>query len=159
MLIILCVIGFIILCAGLFIYTKFGIRLYRDDKEWIYYILNSVGVCVFFVSLIALIIIGIIYSNHVIIDDKIELYRIENKKIEEQMSVIIDNYMDYESETFEKLKNESSVTLVSLFPDLKSNELVSKQIELYIYNTDIIKQLEYEKLQYKVYAWWLFFGN
>lgn len=86
-------------------------------------------------------------------------HRNENAKIEEQMAVVVDAYKDYESETFKNFKNESSVTLVSLFPELKSDELVAKQIAVYMENTETIKSLECEKLNYKVYAWWMFFGK
>lgn len=57
------------------------------------------------------------------------------------MSVIIDDYINYESETFEKLKGEDSIALVTLFPELKSNELVNKQIEVYASNNAEIKNL------------------
>lgn len=75
------------------------------------------------------------------------------------MSVIIDDYINYESETFEKLKGEDSIALVTLFPELKSNELVNKQIEVYASNNAEIKKLECERLQYKVYSWGLFSEN
>lgn len=159
MLILLCVIGAVILGIGIFVYAKYGDKLYRNDKYWIYNLLNGVGSVILCTSLIVLIIVGIFYSSCITIDDKIEIYKKENAKIEDQMSIIVENYMEYESETFEKFKHEDSVTLVSLYPELKSNELVAKQIGVYIANTEEIKRLECERLQYKVYAWWLFFGK
>lgn len=159
MLIILCIIGALVLASGIFVYAKFGHDLYVDDKEWIYYLLNGVGAIVLCVSLITMFCIGIKYSSCITIDEKIEIYRDENAKIEQQISVIVDDYMGYESKTFEKIKDKDSVALVSLFPELKSNELVAKQIEVYVANNEAIKALECERLQYKVYAWWLFFGN
>lgn len=159
MLIVLCVIGALSLGVGIFVYSKYRTQLYRDDKEWVYYLLNSVGIMLLCASIIAAIIVGANYSEHIIIDDKIELYKNENAKIEQQMSVIIDDYINYESNTFEKLKGEDSITLVTLFPELKSNELVNEQIEVYVLNNTEIKKLECERLQYKVYSWWLFFGK
>ena len=148
-----------ILGTGIFVYSKYSVQLYNNDKEWVYYLLNSVGAVILCASIIATIIVGATYSKHIVIDDKIEVYKNENAKLEQQMSAIVNDYIDYESDTFEKLKGEDSVTLVTLFPELKSNELVNKQIEVYVSNNAEIKRLECERLQYKIYSWWLFFGN
>lgn len=159
MLLVLIIIGAVILAVGLFIYTKWGRTLYRNDYEWVYYLLNIVGGTVLIVSIIITIIIGIEYSGHMTIDERIELYRQENANIESQMSVIVSEYMGFETETLEKFKNENSTTLVSLYPELKSNTLVTKQLELYVQNNQVIKSLECERLKYRIYAWWLFFGD
>ena len=159
MLIVLLIIGTIILAAGIFIYAKWGQELYHKDYEWIYYLLNAIGGIVLGVSLIATIVVGIEYSSHMTIDEKIEIYKQENANIENQMSIVVSEYMGFETETLEKFKNESSTTLVSLYPELKSNTLVTKQLELYVKNNKMIKSLECERLKYRVYAWWLFFGS
>ena len=143
MLILLLVIGAVILAAGLFVYAKWGRELYHNDHEWVYYLLNALGGIVLGVSLIATIIVGIIYTGHMTIDEKIEIYKQENANIENQMSVVVSEYMGFEAETLEKFKNESSTTLV----------------RLYVENNKVIKSLECERLKYRVYAWWLFFGN
>lgn len=159
MLIVLLIIGIIILAAGIFIYAKWGQKLYHKDNEWIYYLLNAIGSIVLGVSLIVTIVIAIEYSGHMTINEKIEIYKQENANIENQMSIVVSKYMGFETETLEKFKNESSTTLVSLYPELKSNTLVTKQLELYVENNKVIKSLECERLKYRVYAWWLFFGG
>lgn len=159
MLIVLLIIGTIILAAGIFVYAKWRQKLYYKDYEWIYYMLNAIGGIVLGVSLIATIAVGIEYSGHMTIDEKIEIYKQENANIENQMSIVVSEYMGFETETLEKFKNESSTTLVSLYPELKSNTLVTKQLELYVENNKMIKSLECERLKYRVYAWWLFFGS
>lgn len=103
--------------------------------------------------------LGARYSGRVIIDDKIELYRTENEKIEQQMSALVSEYMKHEADTFGSLKGDDAVTLVNLYPELKSNELVAKQLEIYVSNNNTIKKLECDKLKMKVYAYWLFFGK
>ena len=149
----------LVLIAGIFIYTKFGNDLYSDDMEWIYYTVNAIGVIGIAVSIIAAMVIGGTLTNRMIIDDKIALYRNENAVIEQQISDVVESYMDYEKETFSGVKSESAVTLVSLFPELKSDALVSKQIEVYTANNQRIKELEEEKLGYRTMAWWLYFGS
>lgn len=155
--ILFCVIGAVITGIGIFVCLKWGDALARQDREWVYRTLNYVGGGVLIISLLSAIGVGTVYAPHITIDERIEMYREENAQIEHQISVVVNNYMEYEVDTFEKFKDEDCVTLVTLFPELKTNELVAKQIEIYVENNKIIKSLEYEKTQYKVYAWWLFF--
>ena len=158
MLIMLCVISALILGSGIFICLKYGNKLYRNDQEWVYMVLIAAGVVLLVINIVATFAVGATYSEHIVIDDKIELYKNENAKIEQQMSLFVSDYMDYESDTFEKLKGEDLVTLITMFPELNSNELVKKQIDVYVSNNAEIKRLESERLQYRLYAWWLFFG-
>ena len=159
MLILFCVIGAVILGTGVFVCFKWGDALERQDREWVYRALNYVGSAVLVVSIILTISVGVMYAPHITIDERIEMYRNENSQIEHQISVVVNNYMEYEVDTFEKFKDEDCITLVNLFPELKANELVAKQIEVYVENNKTIKSLEYEKTQYKIYAWWLFFKS
>ena len=72
-----------------------------------------------------------------VIDQKIEMYTEENKVIETQIETVVSKYMEYESETLTDLKTDSAITLVSLYPELKSDELVKTQIETYQRNRAI----------------------
>lgn len=159
MLILFCVIGAVILGTGVFVCLKWGDTLARQDREWVYRTLNYVGGSVLALSLLFTIGVGVAYAPHITIDERIAMYRDENSQIEHQISVVVTNYMEYEADTFEKFKDEDCITLVNLFPELKANELVAKQIEVYVENNKTIKSLEYEKTQYKIYAWWLFFKS
>ncbi len=92
------------------------------------------------------------------IDEKIAMYEEENGKIEAQMDVLVEKYMKYEQETFLDFKaEESSITLVALIPDLKSDELVKTQINVYINNNAKIKELKEDKINMQTKRWILFF--
>ena len=65
----------------------------------------------------------------------------------------------FETDTYGELKNESSITLVSLYPDLKSDELVKKQIDVYESNNKEIREMKEKKIDLKVLKWWLYFGK
>lgn len=96
------------------------------------------------------------------LDQKIEMYEAENSAIEERIDTIVDAYMVYESETFEKYKpqkNEDVMTLVSLFPELKSDTVVQKEIELYVENNNKIKELKEKKIDVSKAKWRLYFGK
>ena len=114
-------------------------------------------ICVGF--LVLTIISGFKVVNGRVIDSKIAMYQEENKNIETQMDILVEKYMDYESETFRELKGESSITLVSLYPELKADELVKSQIEVYTSNNKTIKELKEKKINLSTWKWWLYFGG
>lgn len=159
MLILLFGIFALILAAGIVVYKVFGNKMYQKDIEWIYWVINIIGTIGCAVVAIAALIVGITYSHHRIIDQRIEMYETENLQIEERISTAVDGYMTYESDTFDKCNHDDALGLVTLFPELKSDSLISKQIEVYMENNKQIKLLKEEKLSYRIYAWWLFFGG
>ena len=92
-------------------------------------------------------------------DERLVMYEEENARIEEQVASVVTQYQKYETDIFTEVKPESAMTLVSLYPELKSDALVQSQIELYTANNEKIKELREEKIQAKVYRWWLYFGG
>ena len=151
-LILIFVIGLLIFGVGIFIYLK-------DGNDTIYCSLNAIGIIISSLAIIFGLIVTTKYVPIITIDDKIEIYQNENSKIEQQISVIVDNYMEHESKTFKDVKDKDTISLISMFPELKSDKLVAKQINVYVKNNEKIKALECEKLRYRIYAWWLFFGH
>lgn len=98
-------------------------------------------------------------------DSKITMYEQENNDIQNQISEIIENYKKYEQNTYsESLKNIDThnpdiIVLTQLYPDLKSNEMINKQIDIYQENNNKIKELKEEKLNNEVAKWWLYLGK
>ena len=115
--------------------------------------------CFFCVLLVIGIFLGISVSNGKTIDEKITMYQEENNKIEKQIDTLVSNYMNYESDTYEKIKSESSITLVSMYPELKSDKLVEEQISVYEENNKKIREFKEDKINLKVKKWWLYFGG
>lgn len=94
------------------------------------------------------------------IDNKIEMYQEENANIEGDIDKIVKEYLEHEHNTFYDLKTEeSSITLVTLFPELKSDNLVQQQIEIYVENNTKIKRLREEKIDITKIKWILYFGK
>lgn len=164
MLLIFGIIAIICLVVGITYYCLY----YSDDEKYenfdndaVYFTFNIIGTILLISVLVAYIGVGSVYSTKMIADDKIALYEEENAKIEQQIVSIVENYKEYESDTFEKFKGDitDAVTLISLFPELKSDSLVASQIKIYVANNQQIKELKADRLQYKVMAWWLYFGN
>lgn len=94
-----------------------------------------------------------------VIDEKIAMYEEENANIESDIAIAVKGYQDYETEIFTNAASDSPIVLVSLYPELKSDELVKSQIDVYIVNNEKIKELKEKKINGKVYRWWLYFGK
>lgn len=117
------------------------------------------------IVVIAMIFNGYNISKLQVSDRKIAMYQEENNNIQTQITDIVGNYMKYESDTYDKslknidLKNSDVVVLTQLYPNLKSDEMVKTQIEIYQKNNETIKKLKEEKLDCEVSKWWLYFGK
>lgn len=104
------------------------------------------------------ILVGFIVNGRVL-DNKITMYEEENSKIESQIQTVVKEYLRHEQETFESCSAESMITLVDMYPELKSDTLVSKQIDVYMENNKQIKELKQEKIDISNYRWWVYFGK
>lgn len=93
------------------------------------------------------------------IDEKIEMYQEENAKIEQGIESKVKNQMDFEAETYTQIKGKNAIELVLVFPELKSDKLVQKQIKVYIKNREQIKTLKEEKIDVAKARWNLYFGK
>ena len=129
-----------------------------DFKEvcLVFLILSGFGVLICLVIAISL---GIKVSKLSVINEQIEMYQKENTKIEQQVANVVSQYQEYETKTFTAVTPEDSMTLVSLFPELKSDKLVQKQIDVYVENNKKIKSLKERQINGKVVKWWLYFGK
>lgn len=146
--IILIILGF---CVKCFTGNKFISSLYHADLDEIF---QALGAVVLAISIAAGLILCAFYTaSGSIIDTKIAMYEEENVKIENSIDIIVKEYQEYETEMYD------TMTAAMLFPELASNTLVQKQIEIYIRNNQQIKALKESKLNHNLFGWWLFFEN
>lgn len=138
----------------------FGIFLYWHlDCDMIGCMLAAIGFLALIISLITLTCLCEDVSHMAVIDDKIAMYQKENTKIEEQIAETVKQYQKYETDIFTEVSPDSSITLVALYPELKSDTLVQSQIEVYIKNNEEIKNLKTTKINEPISRWWLYFGG
>lgn len=90
---------------------------------------------------------------------KIDMYQSENNSIERKVDLVVTNYMKHEERTFDTAKSDSAITLVSLYPKLKSDSLVKEQIKIYNKNTAKIRSLKERQINVSKAKWWLYFGG
>lgn len=130
------------------------------DNDFLSIILGVLGGLLIFVLLWIAVEIGICVDQLCdipVIEQKIIVYQDENKKIEEEIHTIVENYKDYESGIFDK--NASVSTIVNLYPELKSDSLVKQQIDIYQKNNEQIKKLKVSLLEAKKAKFMLYFGK
>lgn len=121
--------------------------------------ISGVGMVVGFFALLGLIIVGVNVKSLSVIDDRIAMYEEENARIEHQIADVVEQYQKYETDIFREVAPESAVTMVSLYPELKSDSLVQAQIEVYTENNKTIRDLRDKQIKGNVYRWWLYFGG
>lgn len=151
---------FIILFSATLILSIFFIILYRYTDEECWGGLGFLNVILCFCFLLCLLgsVAEVVYCDKNILPT-IKMYQEENQKIEDEVDILVKNYMAYEGKTFADLKGSDSMTLVNLYPDLKSDKLIQEQIKIYNKNNSRIKKLKSEYLSANSTRWWLCFGD
>ena len=154
MILVILFIGILMVTLGIVLYDKLD---YGKDK--IGKIFQIIGTVATIISTIVTIVLLVCVLNRVNIEKKIAIYEEENTKIEQQIADTVKQYQEYETGIFTEVAPESSITLVALYPELKSDTLVQSQIEVYVENNKTIKELKSSAINAPVYRWWLYFGK
>ena len=122
-------------------------------------VFSGVGSLISVVALIGIIInIGILINGRTL-DDKIAMYEQENAAIEQSVDVLVKDYYRHESDTYSSLTPENAVLFASAYPELQSNELATKQLEIYVDNNNKIKELKEDQINLSKNRFWLYFGR
>lgn len=151
----------ILVIFGAFMLLGIAMWIIYDETnagEWCS-VLGGIGFLFSIIVFIAIIILGIHVKSLSVIDNRIEMYEEENTRIEQQIADVVEQYQKYETDIFMEVAPESAVTMVSLYPELKSDSLVQAQIEVYVENNKAIKDLKDKQIEGDVYRWWLYFGG
>ena len=136
---------------SIFFYSK------QEDLDRDLFILVAVPILVIPLFIQILLIASLISGLN--LDSRIELYQSQNAEIESKVQATVASYLTHEKQTYKDLKPDNAIAVVSAYPELHSNELVKKQIEVYEDNNKKILGLKEEKLNQSVYKWWLYFGR
>ena len=154
MIFVILAIGILITVCGTILYSKL-----EPDKDSIGIAFQIIGSIVIISSTIAFVSLLKCVLDRVGIDKKIAMYETENTKIEQQIVDVVKQYQEYESGIFTEVAPEGAMTLVTLYPELKSDTLVQSQIEVYVENNKAIKELKSMTINASFYRWWLYFGK
>ena len=128
----------------------------NEDLEECFGILGGL---IGFIALIGIFVnIGLLVRGRTL-DDKIAMYEQENTAIEQSVDVLVKDYYRHESDTYSSLTPENAVLFASAYPELQSNELATKQLEIYVENNNKIKELKEDQINLSRNRFWLYFGR
>lgn len=144
------------LILGLIIFVAVGVLLFigTGDTDDLTYPAVPIAIILFFIGVNAVTLV-----NARDVDERIAMYEEQNAKIEAQVSEAVETYMAHENKVFDKAKADSSITLVSLYPELKSDTLMQELTSTYTENNKKICELKEEKITAKRAKFWLYFGR
>lgn len=126
-------------------------------NDWDYEIFTVVTLAGAVLS--GIVVLILLFSYPFNVDKKIDMYMQENAEIEQKVKATVQAYTDYEQETYKNLIESADLQILLIkYPELNSNELVKKEIEIYVSNNDKIKSLKEQRIDKKLIGWWLFFN-
>ncbi len=101
-----------------------------------------------------------VFSKSYTTPKKIAMYEEENQKIESKISATVEKYMQYEKDImYEVSPEDDTMALISLYPDLKSDQLIQSEIDTYIQNNNTIKELKSNMINVSIYKFLVYFGH
>jgi len=107
-----------------------------------------------------IILLGNLFNVAYVIPNKIAMYQEENAIIEERVSSTVAKYMEYEKDIiYEVAPSDDAMTLISLYPELSSDELIKEEINVYVSNNNKIRELKDTELNKSIYKFLLYFGH
>lgn len=91
------------------------------------------------------------------VNEKIAVLEQRNEEVLAQIEPVVNKYLEYESSTLMGFKVDASkVIALSMYPELKGNEMVQEQLNIIKGNQSAITKLKLEKAGLKAYKLWLF---
>lgn len=145
----------LILLVSMSLFIVFYLKKEGLDRD----LFSLVVIPIFVIPLIIQVLLITSVIRGLSLDSRIELYQSQNTDIESKIQATVTNYLAHEKQTYKDLKPDNAIAVVSAYPELHSNELVKKQIEVYEDNNKKIMSLKEEKLNQSIYKWWLYFGK
>lgn len=145
----------LILLVSMGLFIVFYLKKEGLDRD----MLSLVVVPIFVIPLIIQVFLITSVIRGLSLDSKIELYQSQNTDIESKIQATVASYLAHEKQTYKDLRPDNAIIIALAYPELHSNELVKKQIEVYEDNNKKILGLKEEKLNQSIYKWWLYFGR
>lgn len=125
-----------------------------DESLAVVIIIDLVCISGMIISLVNLFIAAYAIPN------KIAMYQEENAIIEERVSSTVARYMEYEKDIiYDVAPSDDAMTLISLYPELSSDELIKEEINVYVSNNNKIRELKDKELNKSIYKFLLYFGH
>lgn len=141
---------YILLLLGIVIVIWGG---YRDDEGTI-----VLGFIIGFPTLVAMLISGGIYNyDSSTIHSRLAVLEEQNTTVLTQVEPLVQQALNYESSNYQDLKLDVNKLIIfaQMYPELKANSFLNKQIDIILANQEEIKQLKLDKATLNAYHFWL----
>ncbi len=81
----------------------------------------------------------------------------QNQIVLSQIEPLVQQALEHESNTYKDFKLEAAkvIAFTQLYPNLKANSFLNKQIDIILANQEEIKQLKLDKASLNAYHFWL----
>jgi hypothetical protein len=143
---------YILMALGLFLFIL-GIFIEKYEE-----ILGGIGIGIFAISIPILLLVGGVYNyESTTTDSRLAVLEEQNQVVLNQIEPLVQQALNYESSTYKDLKLDAAkiIAFTQLYPDLKANDFLNKQIEVILTNQKEIKQLKLDKASLNAYHFWL----
>ena len=121
-------------------------------------VIGGPGLVIGFISLLGIIIAGFEYNKTVTTtDSRLAVLEEQNQIVLAQIGPLVQQALEYESNTYKDFKLDAAkiIAFTQLYPDLKANSFLNKQIDIILANQEEIKQLKLSKATLNAYHFWL----
>jgi hypothetical protein len=109
-------------------------------------------------SFVALLIAGGVYNyDSSTINSRLAVLEEQNTTVLTQVEPLVQQALNYESNTYKDLKLDVNKLIIfaQMYPELKANSFLNKQIDIILANQEEIKQLKLDKASLNAYHFWL----
>jgi hypothetical protein len=141
---------YILLIIGLILFI---IGLIKDEE-----VLGGFGLAILVVAIFVLLVVGGVYNyQSSTIDNRLNVVEEQNQIVLSQIEPLVRQALEYESNTYKEFKLDAAkiIAFTQLYPDLKANSFLNKQIDIILANQQEIKQLKLDKASLNAYHFWL----
>lgn len=93
------------------------------------------------------------------IQEKIQIYEDQNTQIEQSIDAAVKAYCEHEQITYVKMSDGAVALVAAAYPELASSELVKTQMEVWTSNSNELKDLKSDLVDFHRAQYFLYFGG
>ena len=93
------------------------------------------------------------------IQEKIQIYEDQNTQIEQSIDAAVKAYCEHEQITYVQMSDGAVALVAAAYPELASSELVKTQMEVWTSNSNELKDLKSDLVDFHRARYFLYFGG
>lgn len=93
------------------------------------------------------------------IQEKIQIYEDQNTQIEQSIDAAVKAYCEHEQITYVQMSDGAVALVAAAYPELASSELVKTQMEVWTSNSNELKELKSDLVDFHRAQYFLYFGG